>query len=451
MSATDSVEKRQQREEFLPFLTAWDPSDLPGGSVDPLGFDRGYNALSDKILPGLTNVAALPRYFGVLCAGALLGPDTTMPSRAEILTRQDCVVRLERLWALSQVLAAVPGGPSASGVRGVTYAEAHRDHLDREGRRSSSAEFKLLSRQVQYGVLGIYGNVAHGLRLIDRRTLGLSGDYGEALGRSFLEETGAPSRLKSAVQDPSTEVGLDSLRAWGGRAHLAGPFGPGEARVLGQALRLDRVRARMAEALQKRPARSGESELERLERIAANLGKADEDLSEAIEAIVAFEACYAWALLAFERVLWRCNRSGSVSVTALSADDVIRRCARSAPAAVARLEGAVEGARTEGFRKDLGRLDDIRAFLGGLSGGAANPTSLVEGVLGRHADVQHGKLDRGRRKLSWVELVDGSAVLTLARSPQVGREPRRTEDIAPHAYRTTSADALIQAEQGAKA
>lgn len=44
------------------FLTAYDPSDLPGGSLDPLGFERGYLFLADKILPGLTNVANRPRY-----------------------------------------------------------------------------------------------------------------------------------------------------------------------------------------------------------------------------------------------------------------------------------------------------------------------------------------------------------------------------------------------------
>jgi hypothetical protein len=37
------------------------PSDLPGGSIDPLGFERGYLFLADKILPGLTNAAGRPR------------------------------------------------------------------------------------------------------------------------------------------------------------------------------------------------------------------------------------------------------------------------------------------------------------------------------------------------------------------------------------------------------
>lgn len=34
-----------------PFLTAYDPSDLPGGSVDPLGFDR-IRAQTFEVLTG---------------------------------------------------------------------------------------------------------------------------------------------------------------------------------------------------------------------------------------------------------------------------------------------------------------------------------------------------------------------------------------------------------------
>jgi hypothetical protein len=154
---------RPAQPDLLPFLTAWDPSDLPGGSVDPLGFDRGYNSLADKILPGLTNVAALPRYFSVLCAGASLRPETTQPRRNDVQDRQECVLRFERLWALALVLGAeAGGGPRANSVRGVTYAESHRDALARAGRHRSGSGFRLLSRQVQYGVLGIYGNVGQG-------------------------------------------------------------------------------------------------------------------------------------------------------------------------------------------------------------------------------------------------------------------------------------------------
>ena len=103
------------------FLTSYDPSDLPGASIDPLGFERGYLFLADKILPGLTNVASRPRYFAVLCAGASLCNHSADQSPRELLrARQEIILRFERLWALANVLAR----PDASGgVRGVTYAQ----------------------------------------------------------------------------------------------------------------------------------------------------------------------------------------------------------------------------------------------------------------------------------------------------------------------------------------
>src|ERR1700739_1108057 len=101
------------------FLTAYDPSDLPGTSIDPLGFERGYLLLADKILPGLTNVASQPRYFAILCAGLHMceKPADSTP-RALVQLRKSTVLRLERFWALANVLARPSG---SGGVRGVTY------------------------------------------------------------------------------------------------------------------------------------------------------------------------------------------------------------------------------------------------------------------------------------------------------------------------------------------
>jgi hypothetical protein len=72
-----------------PFLSAYDPSELPGGSIDPLGFERGYIFLADKILPGLTNAAGRPRYFSVVCAGSLLAPPGTDNERSNIRMRAE--------------------------------------------------------------------------------------------------------------------------------------------------------------------------------------------------------------------------------------------------------------------------------------------------------------------------------------------------------------------------
>ena len=293
MSAPRAVVTKASPDELLPFLTAWDPSDLPGGSIDPLGFDRGYGCLADKLLPGLTNVARQPRYFGLICAGAFLGPDITMPRQADVQARQDAILRLERYWALANVLAAKAGGPSASGVRGVTYAEAQQRKLERSGQRSTRLE---LSSPVAPAPVRCRGHLRQrGARSASPRPedVALTSDFGETLGREFLAETGAPKSIRAAVEDGDRDVGLDVLRAWGEKANLMGDAGPEEARILGQALRLHPVRARMASALERSPQRDGEAELKRLERIARKLGKDDQDLAEAIDAILAFEECFA--------------------------------------------------------------------------------------------------------------------------------------------------------------
>ena len=143
------------------FLTAYDPSDLPGGSLDPLGFERGYLFLADKILPGLTNVADRPRYLSVICAGAFLAEvDLHDSPRQQYQARQECIRRFERFWALANVLATQSAGTemelSESGIRGVTYARNAAEVVKRTGAGRTNAEYKMLSRQVPYGVIGIY-------------------------------------------------------------------------------------------------------------------------------------------------------------------------------------------------------------------------------------------------------------------------------------------------------
>src|SRR5438105_4483313 len=113
------------------FLTAFDPSDLPGSSIDPLGFDRGYMFLADKILPGLTNVANRPRYLGMLCAGIELAEvDDGDPPKKLYNERRETVLRLERLWALANVMAA-DGSRPASGIRGIRYVSEELNRLQR--------------------------------------------------------------------------------------------------------------------------------------------------------------------------------------------------------------------------------------------------------------------------------------------------------------------------------
>jgi hypothetical protein len=176
-----------------PFLTAYDPSDLPGTSIDPLGFERGYLFLADKILPGLTNVASRPRYFSLICTGIYLSGDAADATQREVIRRRrETILRLECFWALANVLARPD---QSGGVRGVTYAKARADELGRSGATRTTAKYKLLSRQSQYGVIGMYASVADGMRFLNREDFTLTPALGEVAAHNFAVDDGIVRQL----------------------------------------------------------------------------------------------------------------------------------------------------------------------------------------------------------------------------------------------------------------
>ena len=432
------------------FLTAYDPSDLPGTSIDPLGFERGYLLLADKILPGLTNVADRPRYFSVLCAGAFLAEVNPADSpRSQYRQRLDHILRLERLWALGNVLASQGENgknlPTA-GIRGVTYAAARAESLGRNGNARTDANFQLLSRQVPYGVIGIYGAVADGMRLIDRKTLTPTPDLGERLAKEFLDETSTPVTLRRAVRADKS-INIDELTEWGRRSHHAGEPVECERECLADALDRNPVRARMAKILLDHPFQDeDDTELKRLARLRPALvsERENRDLSEAVDAILAFEAAYRMAMLGFERLLWLCRQhpAGAIAASDLVSDPVLERIRGELPAAVQNLTKALDSAETELFRQDLHRLEDTRHFLEKAAVACNATESLVRELMERHAEVQRGKFDRGRRKMPWLERVADRISLTMTRVGGLSREATVPEDIVAHPYRLSSADAL---------
>src|SRR5271157_3820749 len=93
------------------FWSAYDPLDLASNSIDPLGFARGYLALADLFLPGLTTVTRTPRYVSMLCAAIRVAEDSFphagFPVPAKVRQeRLDAVKSFERAWALACGLAA---------------------------------------------------------------------------------------------------------------------------------------------------------------------------------------------------------------------------------------------------------------------------------------------------------------------------------------------------------
>lgn len=431
------------------FLTAYDPSDLPGASIDPLGFERGYLVLADQILPGLTNVAARPRYFGMLCAGIhLAAVDPSVPAREAYRRRLEVLLRLERLWALANVLAVASedeSAPEVSGIRGLRYVQAYAARLRERRATQTTADFKVLLRQAQYGVLGIYAAVAEGMRMLsDRRQLSLTPDLGDRLGEAFVGETEMPRALEAAVQE-GKPVSLAVLAEWGRRAHVTGRGGAEERQCLKSAFLQDHVRARMSPVLAAHPAEDGDAELRRLERIEKALRRDEErrDLHEGVRLVLAYEAAYRVAQLALERLLWLARTRPSLTQDAVLGDDVLGLARERLPGAVRKLEGALDGTTAPRIAAELTRLEDVRRFLLDAAGAARSGTgALVDVVLGRHQEVQHGKFDRGRRKMPWIERVNGRIALTSTQVGGLQYEARVPTDITPHFYRTASADAL---------
>jgi hypothetical protein len=95
------------------------------------------------------------------------------------------------------------------------------------------------------------------------------------------------------------------------------------------------------------------------------------------------------------------------------------------------------------FRQELERLADVRRFLEKASYAAGDIEAFIGEVVARHTDVQHGKFDRGRRKMPWLERNGSRINLTMTRTGGMNREVTLPQHIPPHAYRLRAADALI--------
>jgi hypothetical protein len=205
----------------------------------------------------------------------------------------------------------------------------------------------------------------------------------------------------------------------------------------------------MSEILSRHPfVGEGDTELARLGRITTDLARDVDnlDLLEASVAITRYERCYRLAQLGLERLLWlaRHHPRGAVPLHELKSDGVLGHVADQLPDATSDFARALDTASSNTFRKDIARLGDVRLFLEEAARMGEVP-GLALVILKRHADVQHGKFDRGRRKMPWIGSVNAHIELTLARTGGLNREATSPDDIVPHPYRLASADALIAA------
>lgn len=433
------------------FLSAYDPSDLPGGSIDPLGFERAYLWLAERWLPGMTNVATSPRYFGMMCGAIRLVNGQGEAPQLLARRRRDVIMRMERYWALANALAAQGGGYALSGLRGVTFAQNVAKILREKSQTRADARFPLLASQAPYGALGIYGSVAERCQLLYRSTWETTPGIGDALGDAFLDETKVPESVRDAAVNDQKNVSIKLLTEWGSRAWLWGRSGESESQVIAQMLEFEATRKRVSEVLRKNPCKKDESEQERLARISEKLvaDRSHQDLWEIVVAILQFESAYRITMLGFERLLRGCRivPGGALSPADLASDIPLEKARIELPKAVNRLETHLSRLKSEHALKDLARLDDTREFLRAAAQAAGESKRFVECLVKRHSDVQHGKFDRGRRKMPWLEWIGSRLAQTMTKVGGRPDEVTKADQIVPHFYRTEAADRWQEAAQ----
>jgi hypothetical protein len=434
------------------FLTAYDPTDLPGTSVDPLGFERAYLFLADAVLPGLTNVVGGARYFSVLCAGAHLADvSSSATPREQVTQRRAAIMRLERLWALANVLRPDADQQELLGIRGIRYVQAAQAELQRTGARYANIDFKLLARQATYGVLGIYGNVAEGMHLIDRATYSLTPGLGDRLAEAFVAGTRMPDAVRKATAGDGT-VRLDVLAEWGTQASLAAAIPASEARPFRDALFSDPIRRRMCDLLAGVPSREAEDELTWMARLRAAAVKArrDGDLADALAVIQRFERCYRLAIASLMRLLVMCRASatGAIDRASRTADGVLGDARAALGPAFSELERTLADQQTLAIGARPERLEDALSFLRATAG-TTDSLAFCERIVARHAEIQRGKFDGGRRKAPWLDESNGALALTPSRVPDTPPDITGPEDIRPHAYRTFTAQRLLASTRSA--
>jgi hypothetical protein len=144
----------------------------------------------------------------------------------------------------------------------------------------------------------------------------------------------------------------------------------------------------------------------------------------------------------------RSSATGAIDRVARRSDDVLTRVVDELPAAVATLDRALRDQQALNIGARPERLEDVLAFLRDAAG-ASDPLALASFIVDRHAKVQQGKFDGGRRKAPWLEEEDGALALTPSRVPETPAEVQSIDDIRPHAYRAFTAQRLLLSTRSA--
>jgi len=471
MSSSENVSGLAESDGFRVFWTAFDPLDVASGSIDPVGFLRGYLALVDRLLPGLTTVTDVPRYGSMICAAASAAaaeiPASDDLRGAKLRQRRLVLIKAyERAWALACGFAARDDkiGPVAlEGVRGVRYVNRRLDALTPHTKYIRSSSFNLLSNQVRYGGIGIYSAFLDSCHLLNSADLSLR-PAGERLAAAF-----PPPPPDLAAQHEEAPLSIDALTRWGAKTHPSA-ITPPEARRLAEGLEGggesdwdDEVRWSMLRLLA--PYAKGEtsaSETEVLRAVLTSLVSGEgvakrvpRNCADQIRAVLTvvepYERLYQSVLFLFQAIQAAATDEPEAPFAQLAGADSIKAAVAASAKASRDLPVALKGA-TDLHGGSVRPIADALQGSGvtGLAGQlvlAASPVSVLDIVLGRHEAVQSGKFDDGIRKASWIKRQASGKVRLSAQRFRLGVKGRRQKwwDVGRHPYRTSAAFAFIRA------
>jgi hypothetical protein len=452
------------------FWTPYDPLDLASGSLDPLGFARGYLSLADRFLPSFTTVTTIPRYVSMLC-GALLSVQQHYRHESDIASskarqeRLKLVKSFERAWAIACRLAAQDpdiGQEAVRGLRGISYVNRRLETLSGREKYIQTGSFNLLSNQVRYGGIGIYSTFLEQCHLASMQSFTLR-PLGESLAKAFPEPP-------PGIHDEDARLSLDALKEWGITAHVS-TFTSEEGKVMTDALRggeetdhPDHVRWAALRMLAKLSPQIGDGEGGLLRAMTKELqdGRFDnvgtpvvclDQIRAILQLIEPFEKFYQGVLFLFERIRGAASDEAEAHLSDLAGRE-------SMGEAVLVIRGSADD-----LRRSLQRAHEINGVTGGevsavlLGSGilaladaflreSGEATELMRVVLQRHGQVQSGKFDKGLPKGAWVRLIDGGDRVRLTAQRyqlSASQRPANWKDVSRHPYRTGSAFAFIQA------
>jgi hypothetical protein len=454
------------------FWTAYDPLDLASGSLDPLGFARGYLALADRFLPTFTTVSAVPRYVSMLCAAVLAvrrhyRDESGIGSAEARQERLKMVKSFERAWAIACGLAArdaTIGQDAVRGLRGIRYVNRRLETLSGREKYIRTGSFNLLSNQVRYGGLGIYSTFLEECHLASIQNFTLR-PLGEALAETFP----APP-VETLVHDEDARLSLEALREWGIKAHV-GAFTAAEGGVMADALcggqeadHPDHVRWTSLRMLAELDPQTDYDEGELFRVLAkeipdgrfSGLGHSAVCLAQIramLQIVEPFEQFYQGMLFLFERMRGAASDEAEARLSDLAVMEPVAEASQAIRESAGGLRGAMVAARevnatTSRDVEAVLQESGIMALAHEVLREPADNLELIRVVLRRHGQVQSGKFDKGLPKVPWVRTAGGADRIRLTAQRyqlSASQRPAGWNEVARHPYRTGSAFAFIRA------